>query len=67
MLVGVSEPALQHSELQKLDSPSEAEFAHAIGLVDFDSLDHHVQPLGDFLIAVSLRAQTEDRQFTLGD
>ena len=66
MLVGVAEPALQHGELQQLDSPIEAKFAHAIGLVDFDGLDDNVQPLGDFLIAVPLRAQPQDCQFTVG-
>ena len=66
MLIRVVEPALQDGKLQQLDSSVEVKFAHAVGLVDFDGLDNNVQPLGDFLVAVSLRTQAQDAQFALG-
>jgi len=43
------------------------EFAHAIGFMHFNRLDHDIQPLGDFLVAKTARTQAEHHSLAVSD
>ena len=53
------QPSDMKGILQELDSAAKTEFPHGVRFMDLDRLGAEVQPRRDFLVAMSLRHETQ--------